>query len=117
MSREVNPGAHAGNNLAVTAEQILILAIVGAAFVAGWVARDPKGHPPPGDPEPRDDTRAALDAAVAAYVAAVDAWADGDATDVACAEFEERMVELRRVASPQTAELIGALEGATAVLD
>ena len=107
----------------MTVEQLVILAIVGAAFVAGWVARDPKGHPLAGDPEPREPSDAdlqALEAVTSAYVAASDAWADGEDTDAAVAALAQRIGDLRTAVGTLPAgpfsDAVASLEIAAAVI-
>jgi hypothetical protein len=62
----------------VTAEQIIVLALLVAAFIAGYVARDPprraRAEEAEPDVEPQTDARADAERA---YDEAVDAWIDG----------------------------------------
>jgi hypothetical protein len=74
----------------VTAEQIVVLVLIVAAFAAGWVARgtsedeeeapaaggDAQPAPARPGPDPLGDAARALAIAVAAYETAVDRWLD-----------------------------------------
>ena len=88
-------------------EQLVVLALLAAAFAAGWVARGgdrERGAPDepaePGEP-PADDH---LELATTAYAAAADAWLDGHPPDGTLTVFEA--TRTRVTAPPEAVEAL-----------
>ena len=88
----------------MTSAQLIVFALLIAAFISGWVARgttqDEKAEPEPEPPaEPAPEVAEAPDPmaeAVAAHEAVIDAWLDGEPPDAVLARFDAALADLRR---------------------
>ena len=89
---EPDSGGPCQHQRAVSAEQLIVLALLVAAFVAGYIARDPPRREQPPEPEaepatePEPETELSPEPdALDAYEEAVDAWLEGRDTTAAIA--------------------------------
>ena len=119
----------------MSAEQLVVLALLVAAFVAGWVASPqrsaaPSEDPPPSPPEPPSvegpeaaavDAGRLIDVALERLVAFIDVWLDGrwegsPEGRQAFDRFEGQPLELLGAAATADAEQRQALRDAAAAL-
>lgn len=107
----------------MTSTQLIVLGLLVAAFVSGWVARgEGAGHQSPAEPEPEPAPEPAsagplLDDAVAALESVIDAWIDRRDSVAALARFETTREAYRRALLPDAdADADAALRDAAAAL-